>query len=164
MIGLLGWGMFGLIISLLLMKFVLVNAYIPSESMENTLNVKDRVIASRIDYYFNDPRRQDVVIFMTDQLADNVIYATKRVIGLPGDKIDIINGNVYVNGKYLVEDYALKDDYTGSFTIPNNCYFMLGDNRENSFDSRFWKDPFVQREDIIGKVCFKFYPKLQKIN
>jgi signal peptidase I len=145
--------------------FVIVNAYIPSESMYNTLQKKDLIIASRIEYEHNDPQRGDIIIFNSTQVSKDEPQLIKRIIGLPGDTIEIKQGNVYVNGTLLKENYALKDKFTSQtkYVVPENCYFVMGDNRANSYDSRYWKDPYVKRSDIIGKAKFKYYPKFQKL-
>lgn len=153
-----------LLCSVFILKFVIINAIIPSESMVNTLQVKDRIVASRVVYYFDDPERQDIVLFNSNQVSDEETILVKRVIGLPGDEISIKNGDVYVNGSLLYEDYAEKDNYTGSFTVPEDCYFMMGDNRDDSFDSRYWDNPYVDRDDILGKAIFKYYPKISKLH
>lgn len=153
-----------LFVAFLLMKYVLINAYIPSESMTDTLQVKDRVVASRIVYEFQEPQRQEVVLFKSNQVSDSEMILVKRIIGLPGDKIYIDKGYVYINGELLIEDYAEKDNYFGEFTVPDNCYFMMGDNRDDSFDSRYWDNPYVNSDDILGKVMFKYYPKITKLN
>lgn len=158
------WVLLALFISFFLLKFVFINAYIPSESMVNTLNVKDRIVASRIVYDFKEPERQDIVLFLSNQVSDKETVLVKRIIGLPGDKISIKNGYVYVNGEFLTEDYAEKDNYTGTFIVPEGCYFMMGDNRDDSLDSRYWDNPYVSRDDILGKVMFKYYPQISKLN
>ena len=82
-----------------------------------------------------------------------------RLIGLPGDKIEIKDGIVFVNGDQLEEDYVKNIyDYDGKFEVPEGKYFFLGDNRPHSNDSRFWKNPYIENRDIKGKVQFRFYP------
>ena len=90
----------------------------------------------------------------------------KRIIGLPGDTVDIIDGKVYINGELLVEDY-IKETMVGSFgsyDVPEGSYFMLGDNRNNSNDSRYWYNTYLDRDDILGKVVFKYYPRVGFLN
>jgi signal peptidase I len=149
--------------------FLLINGtigqarVIPSGSMENTLLIGDHLIMSRIGYdagvpftnlhvpLWRNPKRQQVVIFKPPFAPDTPDYV-KRVIGLPGDTLDIHDGGVYVNGQRLVEKYALGPtepyDLHTPFKVPDNCYFVMGDNRGNSYDSRFWG--CVPRNDIIG--------------
>lgn len=157
--------------------FLLINGtigqarVIPSGSMENTLLIGDHLIMSRIGYdagvpftnlhvpLWRNPKRQQVVIFKPPFAPDTPDYV-KRVIGLPGETIDVHDGAVWINGQRLHETYTIgrseKPDpaqLVGPFrglpyTIPDNCYFVMGDNRENSFDSRFWG--CVPRNEIIG--------------
>lgn len=89
----------------------------------------------------------------------------KRVIGLPGDTIEIRQGTVYINGTYYSEPYLEKTDtYTGEFQVPENSLFFLGDNREDSHDSRFFIHPYINQEEVAGKVILRIYPKLKKLN
>ena len=88
----------------------------------------------------------------------------KRVIGLPGDTIVIKNGEIYLNGSeeplaepYLAETWTEENDGM-TFEVPEKCYFMLGDNRNYSEDSRYWKNPYVQREEILAKAVFRYFP------
>lgn len=146
----------------LFINFVLiVNATVPTGSMENTIMTKDRVVALRMSYLFSDPERGDVVIFKYPD--DESILYVKRVIGLPGDTVEIKDGGVYINGsdEPLEEDYIrdiTEGDY-GPYEVPEGCYFMMGDNRNNSLDSRFWNNKFVEEDKILGKVVFKYYKK-----
>ena len=130
-------------------------------AMENTIMTKDRVVALRMSYLFSDPERGDVVIFKYPD--DESILYVKRVIGLPGDTVEIKDGGVYINGsdEPLEEDYIrdiTEGDY-GPYEVPEGCYFMMGDNRNNSLDSRFWNNKFVEEDKILGKVVFKYYKK-----
>ena len=102
----------------------------------------DKLIALRTFYWFEDPKRGDIVVF--EYPDDPSELFIKRIIGEPGDKVEIIDGKVYINDSRepLKEDY-LKEPMEGSFgpyTVPEDCYFMMGDNRNDSLDSRFWND------------------------
>ena len=148
---------------------------IPSGSMENTLLIGDHLIMSRVGYdagipftnlhlpLWRNPKRQQIIIFKPPFDPSQPDYV-KRAIGLPGDTIDIHDGAVWVNGQRLVENYTVgrtervdPNAYAGAFAgmsqvmpykVPDDCYFAMGDNRQNSFDSRFWG--CVPRDDIIG--------------
>jgi len=151
------------------LAFLLINGtigqarVIPSGSMENTLLIGDHLIMSRIGYdagvpftnwhvpLWRNPKRQQVVIFKPPFAPDTPDYV-KRVIGLPGDTIDIHDGAVWVNGQKLAEKYTTgaSEPYElrTPYKVPADCYFVMGDNRGNSYDSRFWG--CVPRNDIIG--------------
>lgn len=145
------------IIYYIVFNFLLVNAVIPSGSMENTINIGDRVLAERVVFKINGIERGDIVIFHpTSGVKDK--YLIKRVMGLPGETIEGIDGYVYINGKKLNETYVkdLLDEDFGPYTIPENHYFMMGDNRTNSYDSRLWDIKFVSIDKIIGKAILKY--------
>lgn len=159
-----------LIIALLLKYFVFANAVVPTGSMLNTIQEGDRIIASRIEYNFSDPERYDIIIFRApDEVAKgnkNEFYV-KRIIGLPGETITIVNGVVYAtdtngNTNQLRDDFITACKPTGNFgpyEVPENSYFVMGDNRESSVDSRYWLTTnYVDRDLIIGKVKFRYFP------
>ena len=154
------------VIALVLNNFIIANSKVPTSSMENTIMTNDRVIGSRLSYLFADPERGDIVIF---HYPDNEkVYFVKRVIGLPGDTVDIYGGHVYLNGSQepLMEEYIrepMVPDIPMHFEEPEDCYFMLGDNRNYSKDARFWTNTYVKKEKIIAKVLFRYYPKIGKI-
>ncbi|BAW96790.1 signal peptidase I [[Synechococcus] sp. NIES-970] len=141
--------------------FVAEARYIPSESMLPTLEVQDRLIIEKISYRFQDPQRGDVVVFNPTEILQQQNYRDafiKRVIGIPGDEVQVTGGEVFVNGQRLEEDYiteAPEYDY-GPVTIPENHYLVLGDNRNNSYDSHYWG--FVPREKLVGKAFIRFWP------
>lgn len=154
------------VIAFVLNTFIIANSRVPSASMENTIMTKDRVIGSRLTYYFNDPQRGDIVIFHFPD--DESIYYVKRIIGLPGDIIDIKDGHVYLNNSetpleepYLKEPMEAEPDL--HYEVPEDSYFMMGDNRNSSADSRRWHNTFVKREKIIAKVMFRYFPSIGKI-
>jgi signal peptidase I len=160
-----------------ILAFMLINGtlgqarVIPSGSMENTLLIGDHLIMSRIGYdagvpftnihvpLWRNPKRQQIVIFKPPFDPTQPDYV-KRVIGLPGETVEVRDGAVWINGKKLEENYTvgtteppaksqLMAPFTGlPYTVPDNCYFVMGDNRENSLDSRYWG--CVPRNDILG--------------
>lgn len=152
------WGIpvaVAVVLALLITKFIVFKVYIPSESMVPTLNVGDRLFVTRV---YNEEKfeRGDILVFESDELEEKLI---KRLIGLPGDKILIENGEVYVNGEKLIEDYIGNSDrFNGEYEVPEGKYFFLGDNRLWSKDSRYWINPYIDGKDIIGKAQFKVYP------
>lgn len=120
-----------------------------------TINLNDKILVTRI-HNFDNLKRGNVIVFYSDELKETLV---KRLIGLPGDKIDIKNGIVFVNGEKLEEDYVKnKDDYNGSFEVPQGKYFFLGDNRPVSLDARYWKEHYIDSSKIEGKAQFIFYP------
>lgn len=149
-------------------NFVIIKAIIPSNSMENTIMTNDRIIGNRLAYLFTSPKRGDIVIFkFPDDETKNYI---KRVIGLPGETIEIYDGAVYIydaegnltEGPFE-ESYLKEEMYTAgiqSFTVPEDCYFMLGDNRNTSLDARYWINPYVHEDKILGKAWFRYRPSL----
>ena len=135
---------------------VLLIAHIPTDSMATTLNVGDEVICFNT-YFYNGLKRGDIVVFKPNT-GEKELWV-KRIIGVPGDKIQIDNGIVYVNGEKLEEDYTSSlVKYTGSFAVPEDKYFLLGDNRAVSQDARFWINPFIDESDILYKDAIKIYP------
>lgn len=140
---------------------VLMNAYIPSESMENTLMTGDRVIGNRLAYKFgHDPERFDVVMFHFPD--DPSLIYIKRIIGLPGEKVTIKNGKVYINDNSSpLDDSFIREEMDEEpdmeFNVPKGCYFMLGDNRNESVDSRYWDNPYVFADQIVAKASFRYW-------
>ncbi len=150
-----------IILAVVLNMFFVVNAVIPSASMETTIMTGDRIFGNRLAYINSSPKRGDVVIFRFPD--DEKQLFIKRVIGLPGETLLVQDGRVYINGSSepLSEPYVNGvplGDY-GPVTIPEEGYFMMGDNRNNSADSRFWKNPFVYKDKILGKAFFRYYRK-----
>ena len=139
---------------------ILFLAFIPSESMDPTINAGNLAIGIRGE--IDQINRYDVVVFHYPD--DESKYFVKRVIGLPGDTIEIKDGHVYANGIKLKESFTkeLSTD-NGIYYVPEGCYFMLGDNRNHSKDSRFWKNKYVSKDKIITKVKFILYPRIRRI-
>lgn len=157
------------LIAFLICKFVIINAVVPTLSMSPTIKKNDRIIGLRIPYYFTDPERGDVVIFKTPDPANEGQLYIKRVIGLPGETVVISKDSVKIvdkDGKiteleedYLTEDqtnvYDAADNTVISVTLGDDEYFMMGDNRKNSSDSRVWGP--VKRDAILAKAWLKYY-------
>lgn len=153
-----------IIILVLILTKVLALTVVESGSMKPTLEIGNTVVFNRLAYINNkEVGRGDIVTFMSDETG---LQLSKRVIGIPGDEISFRDGYVVLNGQIADEsDYIAEDIETNSdkiFTVPEGCYFMLGDNRENSYDSRFWENPYIPKDKIIGKymgqigVSFKY--------
>ncbi len=155
-------------VTLIVETLVIVNAVIPSASMEPTIMTGDHIFGNRLAYKFGDPQRYDIIIFRYPD--DESQLFIKRIIGMPGDTVEIRDGDVFINNSEipLSDEFCSVHDMTelnmnrtvlsNPFTVPENCYFVLGDNRLNSKDSRYWKNPFVQRDKILGKAVFRYWP------
>lgn len=154
---------FAFIFAFIITQYIIVNATVPTGSMIDTINEKDRLVANRLAYLFDDPQRGDIVVFIYPD--DGKTLYIKRVIGIPGDIVKIEEDGVYVNGEKLDEDYVTGRTFPHNgvteFKVPDNSYFMLGDNRENSADSRYWKNTYVEKDKILGKAVFKYWPKIE---
>ncbi len=147
-----------LLIGFFMSKYMIANAQVPTGSMETTVMAGDRIIVNRLAYTFGEPERGDIVTFIYPD--DGETLYLKRIMALPGETIEGISGVIYIDGEELEQDYtdeAIEEDF-GPFTVPEGCYFMMGDNRNDSWDSRFWDNQFVRREDIIGKAAFCYFP------
>lgn len=153
-------------IALFINNFIIINAKIPTGSMETTIMTGDRVIVNRLYYNFEEVKRGDIVVFMNPNLDDDKELLIKRVIGLPNETIDIVNGVVFVNGVEYAEDYISNNDefYNGTFEVPEDSYFMLGDNRMYSIDSRYWTNSYVSEDKILGKALLRYFPNISFIN
>jgi len=143
-----------------LLLFLAINAVtsrvrVENISMEPTLQPGYLLIVNKLAYKLGEPQHGDIVVFhyMGDKNEDYI----KRVIGLPGDEVNIENGTVYVNGIALSEPYiAAFPAYSGTWVVPEGSLFVLGDNRNNSSDSHQWG--FVDMDDVVGKAVFIYYP------
>ncbi len=153
------------VIAVVVNMFLLVNAVIPSASMEPTIMTGDRIFGNRLAYKKSDPVRGDIIIFKFPD--DESQLFIKRVIGLPGETLEVKDGRVYINGSDMpLDEPYVKVDAVGDYgpvNIPEGCYFMMGDNRNQSADSRFWFHPFLKREKILGKAFFRYYRDFGKI-
>jgi signal peptidase I len=168
------------VLALILRTFVVQAFKIPSGSMEDTLLIGDHLLVNKFVYGLNmpftedpvlamrDPKRGDIIVFEFPEDKDKSYFNRrdfiKRVIGEPGDKIEIRNKNVYVNGeRYRIPEAVYKDgnmtagprDNMRPVTIPTDKFFVMGDNRDRSYDSRFWR--FVDRSEIKGLAFIKYW-------
>lgn len=153
--------LFALVVSLFLKENVVASGYVPSGSMEETVMTGSRVLINRLAYVIEEPQRGDIVAFYYPDNPEKIYL--KRVMGLPGETIQGINGAVYINGLPLTKDYTTEklDSDFGPFEVPEDCYFMMGDNRNNSWDSRYWVSTFVKKADILGRVRVEYFPEVK---
>ncbi len=161
--GMLEWAIalaIALVIALVLTQVIFVNAQVPTPSMEDTIVVGDRVLGYRLAYLFEEPKRGDIAIFRFPD--DETQLFVKRVIGLPGEVVEIADGAVLVDGVAHPELNAhVKGKPSGDFgpfSVPPGSYFMMGDNRTFSFDSRYWTNTYVARDAIVGKAILRIFP------
>ena len=152
-----------LLFTLILLNFVIVNASVHQFSMENTLTDGDRIIAFRLAYLINQPNRYDVIVFYRSP-DDEMLYI-KRVLGVPGDAVFISNGFVYVNGDPARADFVrgVPSDTFGPVVVPDGHFFVLGDNRNNSVDSRHWPEVFIPGDMIAGRALVKYFPQIRLV-
>ncbi len=152
------------VLALGIRQFVAEARFIPSGSMEPTLQIDDRLVVEKISYRFNPPERGDIIVFQAPQRALDAVGSTtkdayiKRVIGLPGDSVEVKEGKVFINGEALSENYIQAPPaYTwGPETVPDEQYLVLGDNRNSSSDGHVWG--FLPKESIIGRAVVRFWP------
>lgn len=126
--------------------------------METTVMAGDRILVNRLSYLFGEPERGDIVTFIYPD--DGETLYLKRILGLPGETIEGKGGTIYIDGEPLEQDYTDEVSYDrfGPFQVPEGAYFMMGDNRNDSWDSRYWEHKFVKKEDIIGKAAVSYFP------
>jgi len=146
-----------LAIVLMLNRFVFILVTVPTGSMENTIIPGDRLYVNEL-FNLDDAKRGDILVFKSQELNDKRLV--KRLIGMPEDTVEVKeNGNVYVNGEKIDEPYAVKcDGEAKTFNVPKGSYLFLGDNRPISYDARYWTNPYISEDKIIGKALFRFYP------
>lgn len=147
------------VFALFVTKFVVTHTYVPTGSMIPTIAIDDHLMINRIPLYYRDPKPGEIVVFHQEK------ELIKRVIAVPGDILDIKDGNVYINGEQLDEPYLNEPNSTYAFmmdedalplTMPKDRYFMMGDNRNNSEDSRYFG--MIHRKAIYAKSWFRIWP------
>lgn len=145
-----------------LSRCVIIKTEVISGSMISTLMVGDRVVANRLAYTLSEPERGDIIFFEYPD-DESEIYV-KRIIGLPGETVEIVDGKVYIDGAAVpLNEPYLKEEMLGSYgpyEVPEGHYFMLGDNRNVSVDSRFWDNKYVSNDEILGKAWFRYKPNI----
>ena len=156
------------ILAIVINNFVIINAKVDSGSMENTLMTNGRALGLRFSYWFSDPERFDIIVFKFPD--DESQKFVKRVIGLPGDTVEMVDGLVYINGSEipLNDEFIREEPNTnlefGPVTVPEDSYFVLGDNRNHSNDSRLWDNTFVTKDEVLGKVVLSYWPDFKILN
>ena len=150
-----------LAITFLIITFVGQRTHVSGESMENTLDDGDQLIVDKLTYRFHDPERFDIIVFPF-RYTDNTYYI-KRIIGLPGETVQIVDGEIYINGELLEESYGrevMQDAGLAAepITLGDDEYFVLGDNRNYSSDSRDPSVALIHRKEIIGRAWLRIWP------
>ena len=154
------------VLTFLILTFVGQRTVVVGSSMESTLSNDESIIVDKLTYRFNDPQRFDIIVFPYQHAKDT--YYIKRIIGLPGETVQIKDSNIYINGQILEESYGLEKIKSAGIaekviTLGKDEYFVMGDNRNNSSDSR---DPMVgniKRDSIVGRAWARIWP-LSKMN
>jgi signal peptidase I len=152
------------ILALIIRTFIVQAFKIPTGSMRMTLMEGDRILVSKFIYKFKEPKRGDVIVFVSPE--DKKKDFIKRLIGLPGEKVEISNGTILINGKAVDSDSVMRERYyynRGDFgrenqiiQIPDDAYYVLGDNSISSRDSRYWG--FMPKKYLIGKAFLIYWP------
>ena len=160
-----GWLVYILIIiglTYLIITFVGQRTMVSGSSMETTLQNGDNLIVDKISYRFRDPKRYDIIVFPYKYEEDT--YYIKRIIGMPGETVQIQDGYVYINGEQLTSDIYGKERINNPqtaaepVTLGENEYFVMGDNRNHSMDSRDPSVGVLKRSDLIGRAWMRIYP------
>jgi len=161
---------FVVLFALFFNNFVIVNARVPTPSMEDTIRTGDRIVAFRLSYMFREPRRYEMIVFRGPE-GDPTLYV-KRILGLPGESLIIRDGHVYINGASVPQRYdfvkghirgnfGVLNEATGQlepYIIPEGHVFVLGDYRDRSDDSRSWSESYIPYDRILGRVIFRYFP------
>lgn len=148
-------------VTFLIITFVGQRTHVSGESMENTLDDGDQLIVDKITYRFRDPERFDIIVFPF-HYKENTYYI-KRIIGLPGETVQIADGMIYIDGKILEESYGrevMQDPGIAAepITLGEDEYFVLGDNRNQSSDSRDPSVGLIHKDEIIGRAWLRIWP------
>lgn len=147
------------VLSMVLRTWIIEGRSVPTGSMLPTIQLKDRLLVNKLVYHFKDPQRGDIMVFRPpDQIGAKDDFV-KRLIAVPGDKVEIKKGQLYINDKVQPEPYltAAMNYEFGPVVVPPHSYFVMGDNRNNSFDSHLW-GAWLTRDHLIGKAFCIYWP------
>lgn len=150
----------GCFVALVSNKYVVSAATDVSGSMVPTLQYPTFLLVDHVATELHQPYRGEVIMFKAPKHSTDESPLLKRIIGLPGDEVLIKDGSVYINGKKLSEPYltvTTEGDF-GPYKVPAGEYFVMGDNRNNSFDSRYWQNHYVPKANIIGRIDAVIWP------
>ena len=143
-----------------ILHYVGQSTVVRGDSMDTTLSDGQNLIMDKLSYHFRDPERYDIVIFKYPDDPSKIFI--KRVIGLPGETVTVKDGKIYIDGKEQTQAVSFcPEEMAGSFgpyEVPEDSYFVMGDNRNNSLDSRYWDNTYVKKEAILAKAGFRYWP------
>ncbi len=149
--------LFYCVIPVLLFNYFFIIAYVPTGSMTPTVKPGDWTLTVRVRNPETAIEREDVVVFYSEEM-EKILF--KRCVGLPGEEVEVNkDGSVYIDGEELEEDYVSSESHVSrAFEVPEGCYLFFGDNRGDSLDARYWENPYISGEDIMGRAVFIFWP------
>lgn len=151
------------LLAIFINSVILINVTVNSGSMVPTVCIGDHAVGFR-RLLISQYDRGDIIVFCNEETNDK--NYVKRIIGLPGETVELLSGGVYINGKriqdFIGAGYMSADNY-GPVTVPSNSYFVLGDNRNHSEDSRIWSNPFVDRSAIKGILLVTYFPSIKTL-
>lgn len=147
------------ILSILVQTYVAQAVKVPTGSMEPNIEINDHLIMEKM-VKFTTWEHGDIVVFNHNASGKGNVRYVKRLIGLPGDTVEVKDGALIRNGEKVNEPYlTVKMNYTfGPIQVPDNQYFFMGDNRNDSYDGHSWPNRFVDESELVGKIIFRFYP------
>jgi signal peptidase I len=147
------------VLSMVLRTWIIEGRIVPTGSMLPTIQLQDRLLVNKLIYHFTDPQRGDIIVFRPPEKIHAKDDFVKRLVAVPGDKVEVKNGRLYINNQGQQEPYVnQKMIYEfGPVIVPQNSYFVMGDNRNDSFDSHLW-GVWLTRDHLIGKAFFTYWP------
>lgn len=154
------------VIVCIITTFAFQNMYVVGSSMDPTLKHGETVLINKLTYLTKTPKRNDIVAFRHIDSSNNEINIVKRVIGIPGDRLEMINNTIYLNGErfdYLTQEYNqeeafLRGNMAYPIVVPENAYFLLGDNKVSSMDSRYQEIGMIPKTELVGKIFIRIWP------
>ena len=146
------------IIVYIIITFALQNMYVVGSSMTPTLQNGETVLIDKITYLIKKPKRNDLIAFKHTDASNKEMSVVKRIIGIPGDKIEMIDHIIHVNDKKLDLVISVSGNMTYPIRVPEDAYFVLGDNKQNSIDSRHQEIGLVPKEKLTGRVFMRIWP------
>lgn len=144
------------VVALLIRSFVFTPSIVPTGSMIPTIQINDIIIVLKFSYWFKPIERGDIIVFRSPYQKN--LQLVKRVVAMGGETVHIKNGKLYINGKLQKEPYVyeeMEEDF-GPYTVPKDGYFVMGDNRNDSYDARKWQQKYITKDMVIGEAVYRF--------